>query len=229
MVPSELQDTKNRLAKTFRMIAHFGWDEVSMGHCSLRLKMNSFLINQVDVDFSLMTAANITQIDQYGVSLDGGTAASFELHRYFHEASHENDVVLHSHYTPLVAMANLSQLPFISQYEAMLGGAALVDEKLFGHFDPAAAQRTVAKMGPAKLVLVARHGAFVFGRTIEEAFFRLYLVCKAAEVIAYSHPPLRQFEALEVAWPTPKSVRHFWESVDRRVQRGEFSEVRKTG
>ncbi|MDZ4082656.1 MAG: class II aldolase/adducin family protein, partial [Bdellovibrionales bacterium] len=69
-----------------------------------------------------------------------------------------------------------------------------------------------------KAVFCEQHGVFVFGKSLVEAFFRLYLVCRAAEVIVQSSALTDQPKtALELAWPKEQAIEMFWKNMKEQV------------
>ena len=218
---------KEELAQTCRMIAYFGWDEVSFGHCSLRLSIDHFLINQEAKDFATLSANQIMAINGQGEPLEQGQPASFKLHRVFHAASARNNVVLHSHHPQCVAMANIGYLTYSSQYEAMLGQPAFIFKDVFTGFKPEKIAEVRPLLESAEIVFCERHGVFVFGEDLQTAFFRLYLACRAADIVALRGPAPQAYPAFQVPWPSRAQIEGFWMSVGRRADDGWKHEVRK--
>lgn len=216
---SAVSQFKKEFSQVFRIMNKMGWDEFGFGHCSFRLADGSFLINQENVFFGSIRAKNVVHIDADGASLDGNSPASFKTHRFFHRADPENNVVLHSHFAPAVVMANIGKLRYVSQYEGMLGKAVFLKSPKSGlheeHFS------TIGdNPSGTKVVFCEQHGVFVFGANIVEAFFRLYLVCRAAEVVVLSGKieSEQTYPGLELKWPKEQAINEFWANLCEKVK-----------
>lgn len=221
-----LQNAKEQLAQTCRMIAYFGWDEITFGHCSLQLGPDHFLINMAATDFSTMSANQIVAIDERGEPLESGQPASFKLHQHLHAASQKNVAVLHSHHPHCVAMANMGRLAYASQYEAMIGETVFLKD-IYTGFSPEVLNSAQKVLGSADVVFCDRHGVFVFGKDLKEAFFRLFLVCRAGEVIAITSGERQYHSSFRVPWPPRAQVESFWSAVGRRADMRWQCESRK--
>lgn len=213
---ASIVDLKTEFALLFNAMAFLGWDELSFGHNSMRIGPDEFLINRDGVPFNLVNPTDILKIDSEGRCLEDGKPASFALHKYLHRASPENVIVLHTHYSPCVAMANLDHLTYNSQFEGMLGPVA------FRSFPNSGLQKdhfqTVLEPGNTqKVLLCQQHGAFVFGSQFHETFFRLFLVCRAAETLAAAKYPLKTFPKFDLPWPAEEQVKNFWNRMREQI------------
>lgn len=208
----EINELKQDFAYVFRLIAHFGWDEFCFGHSSMALSPSQFLINEDAFPYYAIQEKNIVLIDSEGNTKESKKPASFALHRYMHQQSSTNQIVLHVHYPPCIAMANIGRLPYVSQYEAMLGPVAF-RQMPFSGLDPKKLDQVCVSLESEKVLLCENHGAFVFGSSLSETFFRLYILCKAAEVISYQPQPLLFQNQFEVSWPKPEQIEKFWKGL----------------
>ena len=110
----ELNEIKNRvsaeewairqdLAAAYRLIAHYGWDDMVFTHLSARVPgpEDHFLLNPYGYQFSEVTASNLVKIDLEGnVVLDNGfevNAAGFTIHSAVHMARHDALAVIRAH------------------------------------------------------------------------------------------------------------------------------------
>ena len=213
----EILKLKKEFAAVFRVMHKMGWAEHGFGHCSVRVDDQNYLINQEGVFFNQVQPKNIVHIDQDGRSKDGKNPASFKTHKIFHLADSDNRFVLHSHYAPAVVMANLGRLCFLSQYEGMLGRVRFLKSPNSGLHEENFASMGIDQSG-VKVVFCEQHGVYVFGQGLTEVFFRLYLVCRASEVVVMSSAfGNQQKTTLELGWPKEQSLNMFWENLKEQV------------
>lgn len=210
---------KKELAQALRGMSFFGWDECTFGHGSLRIQSEKrYLINPEGVAFSMIQASDVVLISADGRALEGGRPASFKLHKHLHEISPDHQVVLHSHYTPCITLANHGVLPFASQFEAMAGPVSFLQTPFSGLFEEKFAEMGKKISVDSKVLFCEQHGVFVFGKTVPEAFLRLYLICRGSEVFAQTHLPMKNRSSFEMPFPDGEKVLAFWNEIGRRVQ-----------
>src|SRR6185503_2501042 len=91
------------LAACYRLVAHYGWDDLIFTHISARVPgpEHHFLINPYGVFFDEITASSLVKIDQEGNKLDGSAynvnQAGFVIHSAIHAVRHDAKCVLHTH------------------------------------------------------------------------------------------------------------------------------------
>src|ERR1700682_4514054 len=74
-VSAEEWETRVDLAAAYRLVAHYGWDDLIFTHISARLPgpEHHFLINPYGMHFSEITASSLVKIDLEGrIVLDNG-------------------------------------------------------------------------------------------------------------------------------------------------------------
>jgi ribulose-5-phosphate 4-epimerase/fuculose-1-phosphate aldolase len=177
------------LAASYRLVAHFGLDDLIYNHISARVpgRHDQFLINPYGLLFSEMRASSFVRIDLDGHPLDPGAApvnqAGFVIHGAIHAARPDAVCVLHTHSEAATAVSALDcgLLPlsqFAMRYQGHMGvhdyeGVALdLDER----------DRLVANLGPHNVLLMRNHGLLTVGRTVAEAFILAYYFEKAARI-----------------------------------------------
>lgn len=176
------------LAAAFRLVAHYGWDDLIFTHFSVRLPgpEHHFLINPFNLMFEEITASSLVKVDVKGEAV-GETPfltnpAGFIIHSAIHMAREDARAVLHLH-TPhgqaVSAMAD-GLMPLTQT-------AMLVREELaYHHFEGVALdaderERLVADLGEQSVMILRNHGTLAVGRTVAEAFIRLYYLERACE------------------------------------------------
>ena len=102
------------LAAAYRLVAHYGWDDMVFTHLSARVPgpQDHFLLNPYGYQFSEVTASNLVKVDLDGnLVLDNGfevNAAGFTIHSAVHMARHDA-FVMHVHTDAGVAVASMQE------------------------------------------------------------------------------------------------------------------------
>jgi ribulose-5-phosphate 4-epimerase/fuculose-1-phosphate aldolase len=169
------------LAASYRLVAHFGWEDLVFTHITMRVPgvENQFLINPYGVFFDEISASSLVKIDLQGKMVGESpfpvNPAGFVIHSAIHAARHDAKCVMHTH-TPsgiAVAAQQAGLLP-ISQhaifvlpslgYHDFEGPATRDDEK----------PRLVADLGANTHLILRNHGLLTVGETVAEAFAAMY-------------------------------------------------------
>ena len=178
-----------QLAACFRLVAHFGMDDLIYNHISVRApgERHHFLINPYGLLFSEITASCFVKIDLDGEKVEASdyevNQAGFVIHSAIHAAREDAVCVLHTHSEAATAVSALKEglLPlsqFAMRYQGHMGlhdyeGVALDNDER---------ARLIADIGPHNVLLLRNHGFLTVGRTIPEAFILAYYFEKAARV-----------------------------------------------
>src|SRR5580693_828577 len=102
-VSAEEWEQRVALAACYRLVAHFGWDDLIFTHLSARVPgpEHHFLINPYGMTFDEVTASSLVKVD-----LDGNKVvespyeinpAGFTIHSAIHAAREDAKCVLHVH------------------------------------------------------------------------------------------------------------------------------------
>lgn len=182
-------DARVKLAAAYRIFAHLGWEELIYNHLSLRVpgEPRHFLINPFGLHYSEVTASNLVKIDVGGNIIGPSdwpiNPAGFTFHSAIHERVPDAHCVMHVHTTPTMAVCCLEDgLSFSNFYAAQLWGQIAYHdfEGITVHLDEG--ERILASAGNKPVLLLRNHGPVVMGRTVAEAFGRLWLVQRACEI-----------------------------------------------
>jgi len=178
------------LAACYRLIPHFGWDDMIFTHLSARVPgpEHHFLINPYGLLFSEITASSLVKVDQNGEIIDPGETAmvnpaGFTIHSAVHMAREDAGAVIHLHAAPGVAVSihpeglmPLSQTAMLVHkhvaYHEFEGVALNLDER----------ERLIRDLGDKNVMLLRNHGTLTLGRTVAEAFTWTYYLMKACEI-----------------------------------------------
>ncbi len=182
--------TRVDLAACYRMIAHFGMDDLIYTHISARVPgpEHHFLINPFGLLYEEVTASNLLKVDLDGTVLDRTeweiNPAGYVIHSCVHAAREDLACVIHTHTTAGVAVSCQpgGLLP--------LSQTALLYKDLIGTHDyeglalnMGEQERLVRDLGDRKQILILRnHGLLACGRTIPEAFIMMYYVEQACRI-----------------------------------------------
>jgi ribulose-5-phosphate 4-epimerase/fuculose-1-phosphate aldolase len=194
-VPSEMTEAewgqRVNLAACYRLIAHYGWDDLVDTHISARVPgpEHHFLINPYGLMFDEITASSLVKVDWEGKIKDdpldmGVNEAGFVIHSCMHRARHEINCVIHTHTRASVAVSAMKcgLLP-ISQH-AMRVQAEITYHDYEGvalYKDEQA--RMAHDLGPkSKAMILRNHGVLALGETVREAFEMMYYLDCACQI-----------------------------------------------
>lgn len=176
------------LAAAYRLIAHFGWDDLIFTHLSARVPgpEHHFLLNPYNLMFEEITASSLVKVDVKGMPV-GETPfitnpAGFTIHSALHMAREDAHAVMHLH-TPngqavsahAEGLLPLTQTAMLVRddiaYHEYEGVAVDLDER----------ERLVADMGEKGAMILRNHGTLAVGATVGEAFLKIYFLERACE------------------------------------------------
>jgi ribulose-5-phosphate 4-epimerase/fuculose-1-phosphate aldolase len=188
--------TRTDLAACYRLVHHFGMDDLVYNHISARVpgEEGHFLINAYGMTYDEVTASSLVKIDFDGnIVQDSGTGyginrAGFVIHSAVHRGRPDVACVIHTH-TPAgmaVSAMECGLLPITQNamffsgvgYHDYEGPAVDLDEQ----------KRLVSDLGSHVAMILRNHGLLAVGATIPEAFITLYWLERAcqAQVLAVS-------------------------------------------
>lgn len=179
------------MAAAFRWTARLGMHEAVANHFSLAVNEagTRFLINPNGRHFSRITASSLVEIDAEDAATmarpDAPDPTAWGLHGSIHRALPHARCVMHVHSVHATVLASLSdsRLPAIDQNSAMFFGRHVVDGQYGGMAFEEEGARCAALLADPKVIamVMGNHGVLVIGRTVAEAFNRLYYFERAAE------------------------------------------------
>lgn len=180
--PDELteRDVRVQLAACYRLIAHFGMDDLVYTHISARVPgaQSHYLLNPYGMMFHEITASSLVKIDGEGNVLEGAypvNRAGFVIHSAVHAARPDVTCVLHTHTRAGVAVSCLEEglLPIHQAALAFYNRIAYHDyEGIALELDEQA--RLQRDLGDKTAMILRNHGLLTVGRTIPEAFALMY-------------------------------------------------------
>jgi adducin len=192
--------TRIELAACYRLFDRFGWTDTIYGHLTARVTNGDesyFLINPFGLLYDEITASSLVKVDLKGDIIHQGVIgdvyginrAGYVIHSAIHEYRHDIQCVMHTHFAPSSALSCLNQgfNAELSQTAQILGGISYHDYEGIA-VDQAERERLAKSLGPTNQILILKnHGVVVCGRTIAEAFLRMYTLTEAAKIQVHAY------------------------------------------
>jgi ribulose-5-phosphate 4-epimerase/fuculose-1-phosphate aldolase len=181
------------LAAAYRLVAHYGWDDLIFTHLSARIPgpEHHFLLNPYNLMFEEVTASSLVKVDMNGLPVEPSpfitNPAGFTIHSAIHMAREDAHAVIHLH-TPhgqAVSAHGDGLLPLTQT--AML----IRDEIAYHDYEGVAVdlderERIVADLGSKGAMLLRNHGTLTVGETVGEAFVKMYFLERACQAQIYA-------------------------------------------
>ena len=174
------------LAAAYRLVAHYGWDDVIFTHISARVPgpAEQFLINPYGMMFEEITASSLVKVDLDGNIIEPSAysinPAGFTLLSALHAARHDVACVLHLHTVAGVAVsAQEAGLLPLNQTAMLVSGSLGYHEYEGIALDLDERPRLVADLGSKSVLLLRNHGTLAVGRTVASAFLTMYFLERA--------------------------------------------------
>jgi ribulose-5-phosphate 4-epimerase/fuculose-1-phosphate aldolase len=176
------------LAACYRLIAHFGWDDLVLTHNSARVpgEPEHMLINPAGLMFDEVTASNILKVDFDGNLVEPSEYepifAGVVIHGAIYLGRPDVQCVVHTHTEADIAVGALEEglLP-LSQW------AMRFYERLGYHdyegvsLDMDERERLQQSIGQHPVLVLRNHGLLATGRNVAEAFSYTYHFERSAE------------------------------------------------
>lgn len=188
-ISAEEWNCRVQLAAAYRMTAKLGLSDLIYTHISARVPgtHDQFLLNPHGWFFDEITASSLVKVDVNGVPIGDDrfkvNAPGFTIHSSLHRARPDVECVVHLHTIPGMAVAamecgllplNQVSMPFYNRigYHDYEGLSLDLSER----------ERIVASMGDKPYLILRSHGLLTTGRSVAEAFVRMYNMNRACEV-----------------------------------------------
>jgi ribulose-5-phosphate 4-epimerase/fuculose-1-phosphate aldolase len=181
---------RRQLAAAYRLVDHFGWTELIYGHLTARVpgKEPHFLINPYGLNYDEVTASNLVKIDLEGRIVEPSeypvNYAGFVIHSAIHMAHAErHKVVMHTHTRAGMAVCALKEglLP-VSMVSTAFHGKLAYHDYEGPSLDLDERERLLRNLGDNQAMMLRNHGLLTTGRSVPEAFLRLYRLERACQI-----------------------------------------------
>ncbi len=177
------------LAACYRIIAHYGWDDLVFTHISARAPGGEphFLINPYGLLFEEVTPSSLVKVDldgrKVGESPFAINPAGFVIHSAIHAARPDAHCVLHLHTTAGVAVsAQKDGLRPISQQSIFVLSSLAYHGYEGVALNDAEKPRLVADFGGNTFLILRSHGLLTVGPTVADAFLAMFVLQRACEI-----------------------------------------------
>ncbi|TMJ13709.1 MAG: class II aldolase/adducin family protein [Alphaproteobacteria bacterium] len=176
------------LAAAYRLVAHYGWDDLIFTHLSARIPgpEHHFLLNPYNLMFEEVTASSLVKVDLNGHPVEPSpfitNPAGFTIHSAVHMAREDAHAVMHLH-TPhgqAVSAHGEGLLP-LTQTAMLIRGEVAYHDYEGVAVDLDERERIVADLGDKGAMLLRNHGTLTVGETVGEAFVKMYFLERACE------------------------------------------------
>jgi ribulose-5-phosphate 4-epimerase/fuculose-1-phosphate aldolase len=181
--------TRVDLAAAYRLVAHYGWDDMIFTHISARVPgpEHHFLINPYGLLFDEITASSLLKIDLEGNSVMESeyipNAAGFTIHSAIHEAREDAQCVMHLHTVDGTAVSSMEGgLQPLNQTSMLICNGVAHHEYEGVALDLEERPRLVADLGDKNLMLLWNHGTLTVGNSVAQAFLQMYLFERACSM-----------------------------------------------
>jgi ribulose-5-phosphate 4-epimerase/fuculose-1-phosphate aldolase len=216
-VSAEEWDTRLKLAACYRLMAHFGIEDLTYNHVSARIagEPEHLLINPPGLMFREITASSLLKYDLDGQPLLGTDKPLFSAYLILHarvmQARRDVNAIAHTHSVANVAVsAHPRGLLPLSQHSMMFYNRVVYHDFKGFEFETPMAEAIIRDLGQANVALLRNHGAYVVAPSIPELFVVHHFLefsCRA-QVAALSMTP-------DVVLPPPEVCEYAASQVEK--------------
>src|SRR5438132_3573187 len=176
------------LAACYRLLAHFGWDDLILTHNSARVPgtTDQLLINPMGLMFDEITASNLLKVDLDGNLVEPSEYepiyAGIVIHGAIYLARPDVECVIHTHTEADIAVGALEEglLP-LSQWAMRFYGRLGYHDYEGVSLDMDERERLGHSIADPPVLVLRNHGLLATGRNIAEAFSLTYHFERSAE------------------------------------------------
>jgi ribulose-5-phosphate 4-epimerase/fuculose-1-phosphate aldolase len=181
--------TRVDLAACYRMVAHYGWDDLVFTHISARVPgpEHHFLINPYGMLFEEVTASSLVKVDLSGKKVMHSdfdiNPAGFVIHSAVHEARDNAKCVMHLHTTAGVAISALEQGLQAYSQQSLFALSSLSYHNYEGvALNPDEKVRLVQDLGATNFMILRNHGLLTCADSIPDTFLLMFILQRACEI-----------------------------------------------
>jgi L-ribulose-5-phosphate 4-epimerase len=169
-------EQRQQMVLLARALWREGYDDHLAGHITVNQGDGTLLCNPWLLTWEEFGPDDVIRIDLDGNLVEGNwpVPLGIPLHLELHKARPGIEWALHHHPRWGSVWADLVRVPPVHDQTGAGGGGrlVLVDEYEGAVNDPSTAAGAIEKMGDAELAVLAHHGVFVLGSTVEAAYWR---------------------------------------------------------
>jgi ribulose-5-phosphate 4-epimerase/fuculose-1-phosphate aldolase len=188
-ISSEEWQVRVDLAAAYRLVAHYGWDDLIFTHLSARVPgpEDHFLINPYGMMFDEITASSLVKVNLQGEIVTPSpyfiNPAGFTIHSAVHAARADVLCVIHLHTDHGIAVSAQAEglLPISQQSLFVLSSLGYHEYEGLA-LNEAEKSRLVADLGNKTNLILRNHGLLTVGKTAAEAFLSMYILERACRI-----------------------------------------------
>jgi ribulose-5-phosphate 4-epimerase/fuculose-1-phosphate aldolase len=177
------------LAACYRLVAHYGWDDLIFTHISARVPGadEHFLINPYGMMFHEITASSLVKVDgeakivlptEYAIN-----PAGFTIHSAVHAARKDVGCVIHLHTRDGVAVSAMTEGLLPLSQTAMAARVSIAYHDYEGiALDLGERERLVRDLSDKMMMILRNHGTLACGPNVEDAFLRIFILERACSI-----------------------------------------------
>jgi ribulose-5-phosphate 4-epimerase/fuculose-1-phosphate aldolase len=188
-VSEEEWRTRVDLAACYRLVAHYGWDDLIFTHISARVPggHEHFLINPYGMMFHEITASSLVKVDLEGAIVMPTdyaiNPAGFTIHSAIHAARKDVGCVLHLHTRDGVAVSAMAEGLLPLSQTAMIARVSMAYHDYEGiALDHDERTRLVHDLADRMMMILRNHGTLAVGPDVAEAFLRMFFLERACSM-----------------------------------------------
>lgn len=186
-IEAERLHRKQRLAASFRLFAHYGFDMGGAGHITARdpEHLDHFWVNPAGVYFGHIRVSDLLLVNHHGEIVEGEgilNRAAFAIHSQLHIARPDVVAAAHAHSLYGKAFSSLGQLlkPLTQDSCAFYEDHVLFEDFSGVVLDTSEGERIAKVLGDQSAVILQNHGFLTVGTTVESAVWRYIAMDNAA-------------------------------------------------
>lgn len=178
---AQVRALRRDLAAAFRLAAYYGWDDHIATHMSARLPDGTFLLNAFGQMFDEITASSLMRVDMDGNVLEPPghpmNPAAYTIHSGVLAGRPDAGCVIHLHTRDGAAVSATMEglLPLNQTALTILHDIAYHDfEGVANNLEER--ERLQRDLGAKNILILRNHGTLSLGRTVADAFARIYML-----------------------------------------------------
>jgi ribulose-5-phosphate 4-epimerase/fuculose-1-phosphate aldolase len=180
---------RQELAACYRLIAYFRMTDLIYTHCTVRIPgpEHHYLINPYGLMWDEITASSLVLLDRNGNAVGSSkpyiNLAGFVIHGAIHNSRSDAQCIVHTHTRAGCAVAAQRDglLPLNQISMEFFGRIAYHDYEGIA-YDLDEQKRLVRDLGDKPVMILRNHGLLTVGKTVAQAFLRMYYLEKACEI-----------------------------------------------
>jgi ribulose-5-phosphate 4-epimerase/fuculose-1-phosphate aldolase len=180
---------RQELAACYRLLAHFRMTDLIYTHCTVRIPgpEHRYLINPYGLMWDEITASNLVLLDRDGKAVGAEkpyiNLAGFVIHGAIHNSRGDAQCIIHTHTRAGCAVVHAQEgLQPINQIGLEFYGRVAYHDYEGISYDLDEQQRLVRDLGEQPVMILRNHGLLTVGKTVAQAFLRMYYLEKACEI-----------------------------------------------